>query len=120
MKGKSKTAAQERFWDRLANEVGCIACRKLYGPHDPGEVSIHHFDGRVKGHSHWLVLPLCAGHHQQGTSNNPDHVGVHPYKARFEERFGKQETLLMECCSILGVIPDGLKQHWGMDECQDQ
>jgi len=42
------------------------------------------------------VLPLCAGHHQDGTGA-PGLIAVHPYKARFEERYGKQSDLLEMC-----------------------
>jgi hypothetical protein len=40
------------------------------------------------------VLPLCAGHHQDGTGNNKELIAVHPYKARFEARYGAQMKLL--------------------------
>ena len=90
MKGKSVTAEQKRYHDALAS-LGCIACR-LDGNHQP-VVSIHHIDGRTKSHAHWLVLPLCAGHHQDGTGV-PGLIAVHPWKARFETRYGNQLCLL--------------------------
>lgn len=97
MKGKSVTAEQKRFHDALAS-LGCIACR-LDGNDQP-MVSIHHIDGRTKPDAHWLVLPLCAGHHQNGTGA-PGLIAVHPWKARFETHYGNQLCLLESCMSTL-------------------
>lgn len=97
MKGIATTAEQKRFHDVLAS-LGCIACR-LEGNHQP-VVSIHHIDGRTKPHAHWLVLPLCAGHHQDGTGV-PGLIAVHPWKARFEQHYGNQLCLLQACHSTL-------------------
>lgn len=102
MKGRPPTADEARFMDAIA-ALGCIACLKD-GWHNP-EVSVHHIDGRTKPGAHLLVLPLCAGHHQHGTGPNPALIAVHPYKARFEQRYGAQRALLAEC---LGMINDEL------------
>ena len=97
MKGRTPTAAQKRFHDALAG-IGCIACR-LDGNHQP-IVSIHHIDGRTKPDAHWLVLPLCAGHHQDGTGV-PGLIAVHPWKKRFEDCYGSQLDLLGACHNAL-------------------
>jgi hypothetical protein len=52
-----------------------------------------------------LVLPLCAPHHQTGGMLAPS---VHPWKARFETKYGKQESLIKMCNEILKTIPQGL------------
>lgn len=101
MKGKSPTAEQKRFHDRLAS-LGCIACR-LDGVHQP-VVSIHHIDGRTKPNAHWEVLPLCAGHHQDGTGV-PGLIAVHPWKTRFEARYGTQYELLAKCLQLTKTCP---------------
>lgn len=90
MKGATPTKADKQLWDKLA-QVGCIACLKdgVQNLH----VSIHHIDGRTKQGAHKLVLPLCAGHHQDGTGA-PGLVAVHPWKARFEQLYGSQRELL--------------------------
>lgn len=93
MKGRNPSAAEKRFHDQLAS-LGCIACR-IDGNHNP-TVSIHHIDGRTKPGAHMRVLPLCAGHHQHGTGA-PGLTGIHPFKARFELAYGKQETLIRDC-----------------------
>ena len=92
------TKAEKQYWDRLAN-LGCIACR-IDGVHNP-VVSIHHIDGRTKPGCHKLVLPLCAGHHQDGTDNDKSRIAVHPYKRRFEARYGSQMALKVMCDELL-------------------
>ena len=97
MKGRTPTAAEKAHWNRVA-ALGCIACSKD-GLHNP-MVSIHHVDGRTKPWAHMRVLPLCAGHHQDGTGA-PGLIAVHPWKARFEARYGTQESLLQEVQELL-------------------
>lgn len=97
MKGASVTAEQKRYHGDLAG-LGCIACQA--DGNDSPFVSIHHIDGRTKPDAHWLVLPLCAGHHQDGTGVL-GLTAVHPYKARFEQHYGTQLHLLEVCHSVL-------------------
>jgi len=99
MKGTTPTKADRQLWDAMA-QLGCIACLKD-GVHSPF-VSIHHIDGRTKPGAHRLVLPLCAGHHQDGTGER-GLIAVHPWKARFEQTYGKQTDLLHECMKLIGV-----------------
>jgi len=104
MKAKQRavTASEKEFWDRLA-ALGCAACMRE-GVFEP-DVSIHHVDGRTKPGCHMLVLPLCASHHQDGTGKNPHYIAVHPWKARFEARFGTQVEMIMRCAELLGEVP---------------
>ena len=94
-KQRTVTPQEKELWDRLAG-LGCIACMKdgRYNPH----VSIHHVDGRTKPGCHLLVLPLCGSHHQDDGSGA---IAVHPWKARFEERYGDQRMLVLECMKLL-------------------
>lgn len=98
MKGRPPTTAQKAYHDLLCRVVGCAACRidKRLNP----LVSVHHIDGRTKPNAHWLVLPLCAGHHQDGTGI-PGLIAVHPWKARFEKRYGYQRDILCRCINYL-------------------
>lgn len=98
MKGATPTKADKQLWDAMA-QLGCIACHKD-GIHTP-EVSIHHIAGRTAPGAHRLVLPLCAGHHQDGTGK-PGLTAVHPWKARFQTLYGKQADLLAECLEKIG------------------
>lgn len=98
----ARTPADIELHDRLANEIGCIACikdgnRNTY-------VSIHHIDGRTKPSCHQLVLPLCAGHHQDKTGEDKTLLAVHPWKKRFEKRYGTQLQLLAECMALLADV----------------
>ena len=98
-KQRTRTPLEMALHDRLATEIGCIACMKdgRFNPH----VSIHHVDGRTKPGCHLLVLPLCGTHHQDDGSGA---IAVHPWKARFEKRYGDQLALVEECMTILGWI----------------
>lgn len=100
-KQRSATAEEKALWDRMANEVGCIACQ-LDGRFNT-YVSIHHVKGRTTTDAHKWVIPLCAGHHQDGTGNDKSMIAVHPHKARFEARYGKQTDLVRELWAKLGV-----------------
>jgi hypothetical protein len=102
MKGATRTRAEKHLHDRLAS-IGCIACR-ADGVHNT-VVSIHHIDGRTKPGAHERVLPLCAGHHQDGTGA-PGLIAVHPWKRRFEAKYGSQLSLLEDCMEILSERED--------------
>lgn len=97
MKGRSPNKVERAFWDALCS-LGCAACLKD-GRSNP-MVSIHHIDGRTKPWAHWLVLPLCSGHHQDG-AGAPGLIAVHPFRSRFEAKYGKQEAFLIECLRLL-------------------
>lgn len=92
------TKEERAYWDRLAM-LGCIACR-IDGRYNP-IVSIHHIDGRTKPGAHKKVLPLCSGHHQNGTGNDKSLIAVHPFKRRFENAYGTQEQLQEMCDHLL-------------------
>lgn len=95
---RSPTKAERLYWSRLVNVIGCIACR-IDGVTNH-HCSIHHISGRTAPGCHMNVLSLCAGHHQDGTGA-PGLIAVHPYKARFEAKYGKQEDLKAKCDEIL-------------------
>jgi hypothetical protein len=98
MKGRAPTAAEQAFMDKIA-ALGCRACAQD-GIENP-DCSPHHIDGRTKPGAHFLVIGLCAGHHQKGTGNDKTLIAVHPDKARFEARYGTQRELLAECIAII-------------------
>ena len=98
------TKAEKVYWDKLANVVGCVACR-IDGITN-NHVSIHHIDGRTKKGAHMNVIPLCAGHHQDGTGA-PGLIAIHPWKRRFEARYGTQEWLKAMADSILAIHEAG-------------
>ncbi|MGR6075470.1 Ref family recombination enhancement nuclease [Achromobacter sp. CSND-B12] len=114
MKGSPVSAAQKAFHDQLASRIGCVACRMDGRFND--YVSIHHIDGRTKPDAHWKVLPLCGSHHQDDGLA----IAVHPHKAMFETRYGKQMDLLVWCIEQLQLqnleVPDGALAAAGMLE----
>lgn len=93
------TRAEQLYWSRLVSVVGCIACR--IDGNVNNHCSIHHTDGRTKPGAHRKVLPLCGGHHQDGTDNDKTKIAIHPWKRRFEEKYGTQEELMAMCDKIL-------------------
>jgi hypothetical protein len=114
MKGNPPTVEQKRFHDMLCSRVGCIAC--LLDGTMNSYCSVHHIDGRTKPMAQWLVLPLCGGHHQDRGGRR---IAVHPWKTRFEARYGTQQYLLQVCVSLLinlaCVVPSGALLAAGID-----
>lgn len=64
-------------------DMGCMVCFRLYGPHDPGPVELHHLrtGGWGKG-NYKTLIPLCPEHHRGktgvhglGTKGFPVHYG---------------------------------------------
>ena len=78
----------ERY-HRDLREIGCIACKMLGLGETPPQ--IHHlFDPHER--SDWLVVPLCAGHHQ----SRGDVLGFHPGgERRFRDLYGFGEKEML-------------------------
>ncbi|WP_338923971.1 Ref family recombination enhancement nuclease (plasmid) [Pseudomonas silesiensis] len=97
MQSRPVTDAEKLLHDRIA-QLGCICCRmegKGLNPH----VSIHHAHGRMKPGAHMWVLALCEPHHQ----DNGTAVARHPWKRRWEAKFGKEDDLIRKQWEDLGV-----------------
>lgn len=92
MRGRPPTADEKRWMNDVAS-LGCIVCRKEGKEQTPAE--IHHLDGKTKTGAHFHVIPLCYFHHREG-STSPLFVSRHPYKRRFEERYGTELDLMFE------------------------
>ena len=92
------TKAEKAHWDKVA-QLGCIAC--LADGYRNPLVSIHHINGRTKKGAHIQVLALCAGHHQDGTGNDKNMLAIHPFKRRFETKYGTQQELLIKTNQLL-------------------
>ena len=89
--GKRTPTAEERAWMDAISAIGCIAC--LIDGHPGTPADVHHIlrAGRRIGHLH--TIPLCPGHHRDGTGS-PGLIARHPYKARFEASYGTESELL--------------------------
>jgi hypothetical protein len=77
--------------------LGCVVCRRLYGPHDPGPVELHHLraGGWGKG-GYETLIPLCPEHHRGAT-------GVHGLGTKgFVKRYGfTQADLLLDAMTLM-------------------
>lgn len=85
-------------------ELGCLACRRIHGPHAPGGVELHHLRTGGWGRGDYLTLiPLCVEHHR-GAS------GVHGMGTRaFDLHYGlvhgfTQRDLLDDALQLTGEI----------------
>lgn len=97
--GKRAPTVEES--ERMGRVVrfGCIACYldKVFAR----ETAIHHIlrGGRRLGHRY--TLGLCdPGHHQNGEQFGM--VSRHPYKARFEAKYGTEAELLALTDKLIG------------------
>ena len=101
--GKTAPTADERKWLDAIVAYGCIACRMDGRGVVPP--AVHHIlrGGRRMGHL--FSLPLCdPGHHQNGESKGM--TSRHPWKARFEKRYGSELELL----AVLSVEVASVKE----------
>jgi hypothetical protein len=88
-----KKADKERY--DLLIQLGCIVCLIHKGIYTPPQ--IHHPYGR-KGDGNQKTIGLCYCHHMADQENplNPEYTSRHPYKKRFEARYGTEAELLEE------------------------
>jgi hypothetical protein len=89
--GKRTPTAEERAWMDWIVAYGCIACKlDGLGFRPP---AVHHILRGGQRIGHLSTLPLCdPGHHQNGQQFGM--VSRHPWKSRFEERYGSEASLL--------------------------
>jgi hypothetical protein len=89
--GKRAPTREEREWMDAIVELGCVACWLERQPSRP--TAVHHLlEGGVR-RGHMSTIALCdPGHHQNGQPLGL--VSRHPWKARFEARYGEEEALL--------------------------
>lgn len=46
-------------------QLGCMACMRLHGEHEPGPVELHHLRSGGWGKGNFMTLiPLCIEHHR--------------------------------------------------------
>lgn len=89
--GKRAQTTEETTWIQAIIEHGCIACWLDGVPSVPP--CVHHILRGGQRIGHLYSLPLCPGHHQDGTGPRPM-VARHPTKPRFEAKYGPEKTLL--------------------------
>lgn len=86
------TKAERKHMDAVAS-LGCVVCVRVYGPHDPGPVELHHprrGTGMGQKASNMDVIPLCVGHHR-------GILGVHGLGTKgFAKHYGFTEADLLD------------------------
>lgn len=97
MKGRKPTADESRHMSAVV-ALGCIACRLDLDQYTPAE--IHHTAGKTKLGAHFKVLGLCQWHHRDG-KDVEWYTSRHPYKKRFEARYGTEAELLEKTRELL-------------------
>lgn len=104
---RTPTKAEAEWMSRIVSH-GCVACgidgtltKSEDGVYEPVRPEVHHIlrGGRRVGHL--FTLPLCTLHHR-GESPH----ARHPYKARFEARYGSELDLLARLKRELGYFDD--------------
>jgi hypothetical protein len=99
--GKRAPTAIESSWMSAIVAYGCIACRLDGVP--PRETAVHHILRGGRRIGHLFSLPLCdPGHHQNGQAMGL--MSRHPFKARFEAKYGTELELLAMLKKELGVF----------------
>lgn len=89
--GKGAPNAEERAWMDWIVSYGCVACH--IDGHGFTPAAVHHILRGGQRIGHLFTIPLCdPGHHQGGQERGM--VSRHPWKARFEERYGAEGELL--------------------------
>lgn len=97
--------AEKEHYNKVA-ALGCLVCRRLYGPHDPGPVELHHLRAGGWGRGHFTtVMGLCVEHHRGKT-------GVHGLGTKaFDRRYGfTQRDLLEDALRLLGYDDEGISR----------
>ena len=100
MKGRTPNSV-EKEWLNKITELGCIVCLEFEDTYSPA--CPHHMDGKTKPEAHMRTIPLCGLHHQGG-EDNALYTSRHPYKARFEQRYGTEEELLEKTRQRLELV----------------
>ena len=89
--GKRTPTAEERAWMDAIVEHGCICC--ILDGNPPRPAAVHHILRGGQRMGHLYTIPLCdPGHHQGGQPLGL--ISRHPWKARFEEKYGTELELL--------------------------
>lgn len=94
------TKAEAAHKSALA-ELGCMVCRRLYGPHAPGPVELHHKRGGQGGWGkgdYLTLIPVCWPHHRGDG-------GIHGLGTKaFAARYGFTEAdLLADALALKGA-----------------
>lgn len=85
---RTPTKAETEWMDKIV-AYGCIACRLDGFGQRPA--AVHHMLRGGRRIGHLFTLPLCPDHH---VDSGNGFIARHPFKARFEKRYGAEAFLL--------------------------
>lgn len=98
--GKRTPNAEERAWMDAIVRFGCIACWLDGLGFRP--CAVHHLLRGGRRIGHLFTIGLCdPGHHQNGQQLGM--VSRHPWKARFEAKYGTEAELLARLRAEIGT-----------------
>lgn len=101
--GKGAPTVVEKKWLDAITNYGCVACH--IDGHPPRPTAVHHILRGGRRIGHLFSIGLCdPGHHQGGAEFGL--ISRHPYKARFEARYGTELDLLATLKTRLGFFDD--------------
>lgn len=83
--------------------MGCVACRRIHGPHEPGPVELHHYRGGGWGRGGYKTLiPLCEPHHR-------GRFGVHGLGTKAFDSYYSDGTIFERPFTQAVLLDDALK-----------
>ena len=97
MNGRKPTKAEQDWLDQII-QIGCIVCLLEKLGATPAEV--HHNNGSRKPGAHFDTIPLCFLHHRSW-EDVEKYTSRHPFKKRFENRYGTDKELLQKTREII-------------------
>jgi len=96
---KTGSELSEKNHKNALASIGCAVCWRIYGPHEPAAVELHHLrtGGWGKG-SYKTLIPLCTEHHR-------GNLGIHGLGTKgFITHYGfGQDELLVWALSRIGL-----------------
>jgi len=102
--GKHAPTAEERAWMDAIVAHGCICC--ILDGQEPRPTAVHHILRGGQRIGHLFTLPLCQpGHHMDGAPIGM--VSRHPWRIRFEEKYGTELELLAMMQAKINPAPPG-------------
>ena len=103
MKGRAQNKDEREFMAQMCG-IGCIVCLNL--GYETPQVTPHHMEGKTRPGAHYKIIPLCGNHHQisdqQGRWVTRHGPGKHSGKAMFEEEYGTENELYLQCLELIG------------------
>jgi hypothetical protein len=95
--GKRTPTVEEAKWMDAIVSYGCVACHIEFG-YMLEAAEVHHILRGGQRLGHLFTLPLCSWHHREAPTAR------HPWRKRFEAKYGTELELLAFLKVELGVF----------------